>query len=160
MPSSVKGAILLSLRDLVRDLGLDGLDESEIEVRGDEAEWLSGTGDPYRGVSLIDLGESYANGTIGTQDVGYLVGFVLAEMRSMGAAMADDRLVSWAETIRRRLMDQRAIDSLNHPAGPREILVKILPGKTLTNPTRYPNYKIRQLVAACWQRESQSLSVT
>ncbi len=67
--ASSKGKIMLALQDVVLGLAPEDITDFEIEVRED---WLSSTGDPFRGVSIGEMGEQYDDGTVGTQDIGYI----------------------------------------------------------------------------------------
>jgi len=147
---SHKGQIMEAIANLVKDLQPEGLVDAEVAVRED---WLSATGDPFRGASIIDMGEQYDDGTCGTQDVGYIVGIVLAKMRSYDATLSDDRVMRWYEQIRRRFADQRVLVTIADPNAPKEHVCIVMPGKTLTNPKNWPNYIIRQLVVVSWMRE-------
>ena len=148
--SSQKGKVMLAIKDLVTALSPEGLSGTEIEIRED---WLGSTGDPYQGVSIVDMGEQYDDGTIGTMDIGYIVGIVLAKHRSYDATLSDDRIPEWYERIRRRLADQRLLVPWNSPATPREHVTIVMPGKTITDPKKWPGYIIRQLVVVSWIRE-------
>jgi len=148
---SHSGKIMLALKNLVKDQQPIDLATEEVEVRED---WLSATGDPFRGASIVYQGEQYSEGTIGTQDVGYVYGVVFAKLRSGDAVLPDDKLMDWYEKTRRRLMDQRALtDPLIDASAPAEHVCIIMPGRTLTNVAKWPNYLIRMLVVAVWVRE-------
>lgn len=147
---SQKGKIMLALKDLILGLAPTDLAYEEVEVRED---WLSSTGDPYQGVSIVDQGEQYDDGTIGTQDVGYICGILFAKKRNYDAALADDKIIQWYEQCRRRLADQRLLVPWVSPAAPREHINIVMPGRTLTDPKKWPNYLIRQLVVVSWVRE-------
>ena len=148
--ASSKGQVMLSLKDLMLGLNPFDITEYEVEVRED---WLSSTGDPYRGMSIIDMGEQYDGGTVGTSDIGYLCGIIFAKGRNTDATLADDKIMQWFEAARRRLVDQRLLITMSSPTSPREHVCIVLPGKTLTDPRKWPNYTIRQLVVASWIRE-------
>ena len=148
--ASQKGKVMLALKDLVLSMAPEGLSGEEVEIRED---WLGSTGDPYQGVSIVDLGEQYDDGTIGTMDIGYIVGIVLAKHRSYDAALADDRIPQWYESIRRRVADQRLLVSWSSPSAPREHVMVVMPGRTMTDPKKWPGYIIRQLVVVSWIRE-------
>jgi hypothetical protein len=153
MVSSSKGKIMLALQSIIKGLQPEDISDPEVEVR---ESWLSPTGDPYRGVSIVDFGEQYDDGTISCTDVGYLCGVIFVKGRTADAVMPDDRLMGWYETTRRRLMDQRVPVYDYGITAPKEHVAIILPGKTLTNPDKWPNYLIRQLVVAVWIRENQT----
>ncbi len=78
---SQKGKIMLALQDVIKSLAPEDLSDEEVEVRED---WLGSTGDPYQGISIVDQGEQYDDGTIGTMDVGYIVGIIFAKHRIYG----------------------------------------------------------------------------
>lgn len=147
---SHKGQIMVAIEALVRDLQPEGLTDAEVAIRED---WLSSTGDPYRGASIIDMGEQYDDGTVGTTDIGYIVGIVLSKMRSYDATLSDDKVMHWYELIRRRFSDQRVLVTIGDATAPKEHVCIVMPGKTLTNPNKWPNYIIRQLVVVSWIRE-------
>lgn len=144
------GIIMLGLKSLIKDLQPEGLMENEVEVREN---WLSPSGDPYHGVSIFDMGEQYDEGTCGTQDVGYICGVVFAKFRATDAALSDDRIIRWYEITRRRLADQRSLVSITSPSAPAEHVCIVMPGRTLTDPNKWPNYLLRQLVVVVWMRE-------
>ena len=148
--ASNKGKVMLAIQELILNLNPFDMTEYEVEVRED---WLSSTGDPFRGVSIIDLGEQYDGGTVGTTDIGYICGIVFAKGRITDATMADDKIIQWYEQVRRRLLDQRLLITLTGPTAPREHVCIIMPGKTLTDPRKWPNHIIRQLVVVSWIRE-------
>lgn len=148
--NSNKGKVMLALKDIV--LGLNPFDVSEYEVEVRE-NWLSSTGDPFRGISIVDMGEQYDDGTIGTTDIGYICGIIFAKGRTTDAALADDKIIQWYEQIRRRVSDQRLLVTTYGITGPKEHVCIVMPGKTLTDPNKWPNYIIRQLVVVSWIRE-------
>ncbi len=149
--ASHKGQIMAAIEDIVRDLQPEGLVDSQVAIRED---WLGPTGDPYYGASIIDMGEQYDDGTCGTSDVGYIVGIVLAKMRSYDSILSDDKVMQWYELIRRRFADQRVlVTPETDGTSPKEHVCIVMPGKTLTNPNKWPNYIIRQLVVVSWVRE-------
>lgn len=141
---------MIALKDLVEALAPQGVSEGEVQVRED---WLGSTGDPYQGVSIFDMGEQYDDGTIGTMDIGYIVGIVLAKHRSFDSGLSDDKIQQWYEAMRRRMADQRLLVPWSSAAAPKEHVMIIMPGKTLTDPKKWPNYIIRQLVVVSWIRE-------
>ena len=151
MLSSSKGKIMLALQGVVKALQPEELADEEVQVR--EA-WLSGSGDPFRGVSIVDFGEQYDDGTNGTADIGYLCGLMFAKGRTGDAVLPDDRIIRWYEASRRRLQDQRIPVGSQGLTAPKDHICIILPGKTLTDPNKWPNYLIRQMVVAVWIRES------
>lgn len=136
--------------DLVLSLRPDGMTSEEVEVRED---WRREDGKVYYGASIVDLGEQYAEGTCGTQDVGYLIGCVFAKQRTYDATLSDDRLPLWYETVRLHTVDERLGVDLSDDTQPKEHVMILMPGRTLTDPKNYPNYLIRQLVVSVWQRE-------
>ncbi len=148
--ASAKGKVMLALRDIVLNLNPTDVTEEEVQVRED---WRSSSGDPFRGVSIVDMGEQYDDGTVGTQDVGYICGILFAKGRTTDAALADDKIIQWYEQVRRRLADQRLLLVLYGPSAPKEHVCIVMPGKTLTDPQKWPNYIIRQLVVVSWIRE-------
>lgn len=147
---SNKGQVMLAIQKTVKELQPPDIAEEEVQIRPD---WLDSNGTPYRGVSIIDMGEQTDEGTCGTQDIGYIVGIVFAEMRTADAVLSDDKIMYWYEITRRRLIDQRLNTVIAGPAMPAEHVCIVMPGRTLTNPQKYPNYLIRQLVVAAWHRE-------
>ena len=147
---SSKGKIMLALKDVVIGLQPEDMEEAEVEVRED---WLSGTGDPFRGVSIVDQGEQYDDGTVGTQDIGYIVGLIFVKKRTGDASLSSDKLMRWYELVRRRLSDQRLLAGMYGPEAPKEHICIVMPGKTLTDPKKWPNDLIRQLVVVSWIRE-------
>jgi hypothetical protein len=150
--ASSKGKIMLALEQVVLGLVPPDISNTEVVVRED---WLSGTGDPFRGVSVIDMGEQYDDGTVGTADIGYLCGIVFVKGRTGDARLPDDKIMQWYEAVRRRLSDQRLPVYNYGITAPKEHVCVVLPGKTVTNPNKWPNYLIRQLVVAVWIRENQ-----
>lgn len=152
MPEYVshKGQVMVAMEAIVKDLQPEGLVDSEVAIRED---WLSTTGDPFRGCSLVDMGEQYDGGTNGTNDIGYIVGIILAKMRSYDSILSDDKLTKWYENLRNRFKSQRVLVTIGDDTAPKEHVCIVMPGKTLTNPSKYPNYIIRQLVVVSWIRE-------
>lgn len=149
--ASHSGQIGLALVDLIRDEQPDTLAEEQIKLRED---WLDGTGSPYDGVSVVYQGEQYSDGTVGTADIGYLYGIVIAKRRTADAELYDDKLMLWYETIRRRLQDQRSLVILSDSTAPREHVCIVMPGRTLTDRKKWPEYLLRMLVVAVWIREN------
>ena len=149
--ASHSGQIGLALVDLLRDEQPDGLADEQIRLRED---WLDGNGSPYDGVSIVYAGEQYSEGTIGTSDIGYLYSIVLAKRRTADAELPDDRLMQWYEAIRRRLQDQRTLVILTDSTAPREHVCIVMPGRTLTDRNKWPEYLLRMLVVAVWIREN------
>lgn len=148
--ASNAGKVLLAIREIALNLNHTDLTEDEIQVRDD---WKTVTKDPMRGMSIVYMGEQYDDGTVGTQDVGYITGIILAKHRTADSTMADDKIIQWFEQLRRRLADQRLLITLYGPTAPKEHVCIVMPGKTLTNPDNWPNYLIRQLVVVSWIRE-------
>lgn len=144
------GQVLLALEALLRSLKLDGLTDEEVRIRYN---WLQ-NGQPRIGVSILDLGEKYADGTVGTQDIGYLCGIVFADGATYDDPMDNDRILSWIEVVRRRLTDQRLNVTIAGATDPAEhVMVIDRSGENLTNPNKYPNYKVRRTVVSVWLRE-------
>ncbi len=148
--TSQKGKIMLAIQELIKGQVPEDLSDEEVEVRED---WLGSTGDPYQGISIVDQGEQYNDGTIGTEDVGYIVGIIFAKHRTFDSVLSDDKLVGWYEQTRRRLLNQRLLVPWYGPTAPREHVVIIMPGRTLTDAKKWPNYTIRQMVVVSWIRE-------
>jgi hypothetical protein len=156
--SSNAGQIGLALVNVVKNQQPEGVADEEVALRED---WLSGTGDPYPGISIVYQGEQYSEGTIGTQDIGYLYGIVFVKYRTGDAVLPDDLLMSRYEKVRRRLMDQRVIGPpLVADSTVAQHVSIVMPGKTLTNVSKWPNYLIRMLVVAVWLRELPTTSGT
>lgn len=147
---SHKGQIMLAIEAVVKDLQPTDMVDSEVAIR---ETYLSPTGDPFRGLSILDMGEQYDDGTVGTADIGYIVGIVLAKQRSYDATLSDDKIISWYELIRRRFQDQRVLVTLGDATAPKEHVCVVQPGRTLTDPKKWPNYIVRQLVVVSWIRE-------
>lgn len=147
---SQKGKIMLALRDVIKALAPEDLAGEEVEIRED---WLGGTGDPFQGVSIVSQGEQYDDGTIGTVDIGYICGIIFVKHRTGDSVLADDKIEQWYEQTRRRLVDQRLLVPWTGPTAPREHVMIMMPGRTLTDPRKWPNYIIRQMVVVSWIRE-------
>ena len=148
--ASHKGQIMLAIEGIVKDLQPTDMVDGEIAIR---ESFLNTTGDPMRGVSIVDMGEQYDDGTVGTQDIGYIVGIVFAKFRSGDATLSDDKIIQWYEQVRRRFSDQRVLVTIGDASAPKEHVCIVMPGKTLTNLKNWPNYIIRQLVVVSWIRE-------
>lgn len=144
---------MLGIRDVVKGLQPIDVADPEVEVRED---WKSVTGDPFRGISIVDLGEQYDDGTVGTADIGYLCGILFAKGRTGDAGLPDDKITQWYEAVRRRLADQRIPVYDYGITAPKEHVCIMLPGRTITDPKKWPNYLIRQMVVAVWIRENQT----
>lgn len=148
--SSNHGAVLVALQKLIKDLQPANLSEEEIVIRGSHI----GSGGPYRGVSIIDMGEQDNDGTIGTQDIGYVCGIVFAEFDDYDAQLSGDQMASWRELVRRRLTDQRIPVTITNLSSPSEhVAVIIKSGEDISNRKRWPNYNLRRIVVAIWLRE-------
>lgn len=147
---SHKGKIMQAIANLVLDGQPKDMAQAEVAVRED---FRSNDTDVYAGASVIDLGEQYSEGTIGTQDVGYLVGIVFAKFRTRDATLSDDTLQLWYENFRRSTIDMRLGVDLADDSKPAEHVMIVQQGKNLTNPKLWPNYLLRQIVVAVWQRE-------
>ncbi len=148
---SHKGKIMQAVADFVTEARPRGLASQEVAVRED---YRQNDTDLFRGASVIDMGEAYADGTIGTQDVGYLIGVIFVKFRTRDAVLSDDLIQLWYEIIRRSSMDMRLGVDLADNTLPAEHVMIVQPGKSLTNPKLWPNHLIRQLVVAVWQREN------
>ncbi len=148
--ASHKGQIMLAIQEIVVGLTPTDMVYSEVAIREN---WLNTTGDPMRGVSIIDMGEQYDDGTVGTADIGYIVGVVFAKFRTGDATLSDDKIIQWYEQVRRRFQDQRVLITLGDDSAPKEHVCIIMPGKTLTDLKKWPNYLVRQLVVVSWIRE-------
>lgn len=148
--TSNKGAVLLAVARLIQDVQPPGLDEEEVQVR---ERWLDGNDSPYRGASVVDMGETYNAGVIGAQDVGYLCGLLFVNHRQGDSTLYSDKIQTWFERVRRRLTDQRLSVTIDNSTAPREHIPLVQSGRELTDPKKYPTYLIRQLVVAVWLRE-------
>lgn len=150
MFSSNHGQILLALKNLVLELQPDNLHSAEVEIR---SSWLY-NGQPMRGISIYDAGEQEADGTIGTQDIGYLCGIVFASKDDNDARMTSDQMQEWRELIRRHLTNQRLSVTITNVTAPREHVCKMLrSGENLRHPNKYPGWSITRMVVAVWLRE-------
>jgi hypothetical protein len=148
--SSNHGQILLALEKLVKDLQPENLSGEEVRIRGS---WI-GPGGPYRGVSITENGEQEDDGTIGTQDIGYVCSIVFAEFDDEDAILSGDQMIQWRELVRRRLTDQRLPVTITNLSSPSEHVCTIIKsGQDLTNKKKYPNYSIRRILVAVWLRE-------
>ncbi len=148
--ASHKGQIMVAIEQVVLALTPTDMVDSEVAIREN---WLLTTGDPIRGVSIVDMGEQYDDGTVGTADVGYIVGIVFAKFRAGDATLSDDKIIQWYEQVRRRFQDQRVLVTLGDSTAPKEHVCVIMPGRTLTDIKKWPNYIVRQLVVVSWIRE-------
>lgn len=153
---SSKGKIMLALQTIVKALAPDDLNDLEIEVRDS---FQSSGGGLFRGVSILDMGEQLADGTNGTTDVGYICGIMFVTSSTGDAIMPDDIMPYWYETVRRRLVDQRIPVAQYGLTAPKEHVCRVLPGATITNAKKWPQYAVRQLVVAVWVRENQETYV-
>jgi hypothetical protein len=146
--SSNHGQILIALEALVKDLQPDNLAGEEVAIRGN---WVG----PYRGVSIVPMGEQDNPGTVGTQDIGYVCGIVFAELSDYDAILAGDQMESWRELVRRRLKDQRLSVTITNSSDPSEhVMIILRSGEDLSNPKKYPNWSIKRILVAVWVRES------
>lgn len=148
--ASQHGKVMLAIQEIIKAMAPDGLGDAEVEIRED---WLGSTGDPYEGISIVDQGEQYDDGAIGTMDVGYITGILLVKHRTYDSVLADDRITQWYESFRRRFADQRLLVPWIGPTAPREHVIIMMPGRTLTDAKKWPNYTIRQMVMVSWVRE-------
>ena len=147
--SSNHGQILLALKNLAQDLQPEGLDDTEVEIR---RSWLF-NGEPFQGISVCPAGEQYDDGTVGTQDVGYLNTITFVKFRAGDAILDSDKDLQWYELIRRRLCDQRLQVTITNDTAPSEHVCIVSQGRDLTNERKWPNYQVRQLPVAVWLRE-------
>lgn len=148
--ASNHGQILLALEKLVKDLQPDNLTGEEIAIRGSHI----GPSGPYRGVSIVEMGEQDNDGTIGTQDIGYVCGIVFAEFDDADAILSGDQMAAWRELVRRRLTDQRIPVTITNLSSPSEhVAIIIKSGEDISNRKRWPNYNLRRIVVAIWLRE-------
>ncbi len=147
---STKGQIMMALRDAIKALQPEDVSDEEVQAR---ESWLSATGDPHRGISIFDMGEQYDDGTNGTMDVGYICGIMFADYRIVDAPLTRDNAIRWFELCRRRLADQRLRVFDAGITAPKEHVCIMLPGRTITDPNKWPNYLIRQMVVSVWVRE-------
>ncbi len=141
---------MLALANLAKDVQPPGLTDEEVQVR---ESWLTGQSQPHRGVTIYDKGEQIHDGTVGTQDIGYLCGIVFVSFRSTDAILPSDQIQTWVERTRRRLVDQRLPVTINNRSSPSEHVCIVLPGRELTNAKKFPNYLIRELTVSVWLRE-------
>jgi len=144
------GQVMAALRDLIKDLQPDNMADEEVQVRGS---WLI-QGEPLRGVTIYDLGEQYAAGVIGAQDIGYTCGIVFVEKDDYDARLSGDQMQAWRELVRRRLTDQRLSVTIVNSTDPSEHVCRVIrSGESLSNPKKYPNCNISRLVVVVWLRE-------
>jgi hypothetical protein len=149
--SSNHGQILLSLRDLIKDQQLNNLQDDEVQVR---YSWLQ-NGQPLRGITIYELPETSNNGVIGAQDIGYTCGIVFVDGATYDGIMDNDNIKQWVETVRRRLTDQRLDVTIQGATDPKEhVMIVNRSGENLSNPGKYPNYKVRRTVVTVWLRET------
>jgi hypothetical protein len=148
--SSNHGQILIALQKLVKDLQPDNLSDEEVQIRGS----YIGTTGPFRGVSIVEGGEQEDDGTIGTQDIGYVCSIIFAELDDYDARLSGDQMMAWRELVRRRLTDQRLPVTITNLSSPSEHVCTIISsGKNLSNRKKWPLYNIRAVVVAVWLRE-------
>lgn len=144
------GQVLLALRDRIKDLSPDGVGDEEVQVRD---HWLGPNNEPYRGITLYDGGESSRDGTIGTQDVGYVCGVCFCKHREGDATLASDRLMQWRELIRRELDGSRLSVTIVDATDPLEhVCIVSEAGRNLSS-GKYPSYWIKHLTITVWLRE-------
>lgn len=148
--SSNHGQIMVALRELVLSLQPEEVTSAEVEVRGG---WLY-NGEPMRGITIHELGETYHEGTNGTQDIGYICGIVFAQKDDLDAQLTDDSLLAWRELIRHRLTDQRLNVTLTNNTPSEHVVIVNRSGENLTNPKKFPNWAISRIVATVWLRET------
>lgn len=148
--SSNHGQILLALEKLVKDLQPENLSGEEVQIRGS---WLGAHG-PFRGVSIVEGGEQDDDGTIGTQDIGYVCSIVFAEKEDADAILSSDQMMQWRELVRRRLSDQRLPVTVTNISSPSEhVCIVLKSGEDMSNNNKYPGYHIRRILVAVWLRE-------
>lgn len=148
--SSNHGQILLGLKELVLSLQPEDITDMEVEVRDG---WLF-NGEPMKGVSIYEAGESSRSGTIGTQDIGYMCGIAFVREREGDAALSSDRIMRWRELVRRRLQDNRLSVPIANKTDPLEHVCLVQEaGKNLTNLKKYGDWVVRHLTVGVWIRE-------
>lgn len=150
--SSNHGQILVALRDLIKDLQPDNLADEEVQIRGS---WLGNDGQPFRGITVMPLGENLTNeDTIGTQDIAYLTAIVFVEHDDHDARLEDDQMLAWRELVRRRLLNQRLSVTIVNSTDPLEHVCRVLrSGESLRNTNKYPTYNITRTVVSVTLRE-------
>ena len=148
--SSNHGQILLALRDLVQDLQPANLTTEEVKVRRNYLH----NGTPFRGVTIYEIGEQTDEGTVGTQDIGYICGIVFCEKHDGDAKLASDQMVQWRELVRRRLKDQRLNVTIVNGTNPSEHVCVILRSGEDLNNKKYPNDNVKRITVAVWLREA------
>ncbi len=147
------GQVLLALQKLAEDLQPEDVANEEVQIR---TSWLY-NGEPMRGLTIYDMGEQYHEGTVGTQDIGYVCGIVFVRGRDGDAALYSDQVIRWRELLRRRLTDQRLPVTITNGSAPSEhVCIVERSGEELTNAVKYPNYIIRKLTVTVWLRELPS----
>lgn len=149
--TSNSARVAVALRDLIKSLGPDNLSDEEVQVRGS---WLNTDGNPHIGISVVPLGEQADPGTIGTQDIGYVMSVVFVEKDSYDARLTGDQMLAWRELVRRRLTDQRLEVTIVNQTDPSEHVCRISrSGESLRNPNKYPTFNINRMVVVVWLRE-------
>lgn len=145
--ASVEGQILEALRDRFRPI-LTMLEPGEVEMRDNY--WSDSL--PHRGLSIHPLTEQYADGTIGTHDVGYVVACSFCSQKTQDAVYSGDGPAQWKEIVRRNVVDRRlATLSSSVP----QHVVRLAPGSSKV-PKEFPNWECTQLILWCWTRELPS----
>ena|SRR5688572_19658297 len=146
--SSNHGLILVALQKLIKDLQPDSCSGEEVEIR---SSYLVNDA-PARGISIVQGGEVYDDGTIGTMDVGYLCNIYFCQFNDLDAALTDDSMEAWRELVRRRVKDQRLTLTITNSTSPSEHVMRAYQPRTVSTKNS-PNYAVTQLPVAVWLRE-------
>ena len=150
--TSKQGRILEALAGLVKSLRPDGLSSLEVAVRDN---YLTGDKLHY-GVTIMDLGEQYHDGTIGTDDVGHRCGIAFVTKESYDGLLTSDNVQAWRELIRPYLRNRR----LPVPFSTTVDLVKEHVCRAFTwsprlDRRRFPHDSVSGLGVAVWLREEE-----
>lgn len=150
LPSTEEQCLEAVRRELVA-LKLPDLADKEIQVR---EEWHV-NGEPLRGISICELGETYGPGPVGQHDVGYQIAVVFSLPRQRTAQGSSSVIRAWVGSSRRRFQFQRIPigDELN--GGVIKQFCMVTPGQaSKPRGKAFVGWKVRQIIVTFWTREN------
>ena len=140
---------LNSVVEDLRQLGLPGLDSTDIKVRR-----LPTDGEVYhKGISVHPVTEIYDDGTNMREDIGYGCGITMVVNNNNNQLYLLDRLLRWREMIRRHFVEKTVLQVMTTLC---QIKVEHGPVLDIGELIKRNNYDVSTMVIRVWSRETRS----
>ena len=143
--SSLPGRILSQVRDIVRSMGLPGLDNRAIQIR--RYPWDARN--IYRGITIHSMDDRLGAGTNASDDVGYGVGITIVTGLADTSNLVE-RVPDWRDSIRDRFLNKTI------PGVPEVYVCKVRLGDVYLPRQHRDGYDATQLVVRAWVEQHRT----